>query len=144
MPDHFIPWPGKAIAVFEVFIIQVEDDHRINVTDPKFTGKLDLHHRLLFVLSEQHQRARRSGAREDRKLNAIRYNSGSERKRSSASKPETLMFVRRVVIDAAFHSAVRLALHLSLYEIACSASGMEPASVKKFRNPVCDITVRMS
>src|ERR1700733_7484797 len=131
-----IPRSGKTISVLQVLVIQLEYDHGIDVADAEFPRKLNFNERLRFVLAEEYQSARIGGAGEYGKIHSVWNDGGPEGKRTAPPEADAARLVRGVKIDAFFHCRA--------HETACTASASELTRVKKLRNPVWDITVRIS
>src|SRR5271165_5964324 len=158
----FVPRSGEAIAVFQLFVIQIENDHAVDVADTKFARELNLGEGLRFPLAKEHQPTFFGRARKNGKVHATRNRCCPEGQRTASPVTDATLFVRvsGIEINALFHCChhSRCRAHLSLvlvilfvfmkafrpHERALTASASEPAKVKKFRKPVCDITVRIS
>src|SRR5258708_256369 len=60
-----VPRTGEAEAVLDVFVIEVENDHGIDVAGAELVRERDLDHRAGFTATEQDERAAGGRARED-------------------------------------------------------------------------------
>src|SRR6478752_958918 len=103
----WVPRTVKPTSVLKVFIIQIEDNHGIDIANPKFLQELDFHHRLGLMLTKEHERTRDGTAGEHREIHAIGHHGRAEWKWAPTSYAKPLTFVSRIVVDPRFHAHVK-------------------------------------
>ena len=93
-------WPVHAVAVFDVLVVEVEDDHGEDMPQQKLGREGDLHQRLRRPFLEQDQGAGRGVAGKDGEVDPAGHNRSAQRIRPSGAQQETFVAVCGVDIDA--------------------------------------------